>query len=67
MKYDDLRHGMTVILDEGFYCHPGGPAKVFWDEDFEEFYFECKFGKHFLKGQLDFDDAETLVGIEREV
>jgi hypothetical protein len=64
MKYDDLRHGMTVILDEGFYCHPGGPTKVFWDEVSEEFYFECEFGKHFLKGQLDFDD---LVGIEREV
>ena len=61
MKYSELVEGQEIMLDAGFTCVKEGRVIVHKDE--HGFYFNCDDGRHYLDGQLDFDDHETLVGV----
>lgn len=59
MRLEDLNAGDMVAIDQGFTCHPGGPALV-WENAGRLFFF-CKCGFHYLDGQVD--DVGNLVGL----
>lgn len=62
MKYDDLKEGMLVYVDDGFTCMDAGTRIVRKNES--GFYLDCKEGKHYLVGQIE-DDGETMIGVYR--
>lgn len=60
--YSSLRAGDKLQADAGFTCvKPGEVLEI--KERNGGLYVECEDGDHFLDGQLDFDDQETLVGL----
>jgi hypothetical protein len=58
MKISNVKSGDVLIADGGFTCIESG-TELLVDEDFSV---PCSEGKHFLDGQIDFDDGETLIG-----
>ena len=62
MKYDDLKDGMLVYVDDGFTCMDAGTRIVRKNE--YGFYLDCEEGKHYLVGQVD-EDGDTLIGVYR--
>ena len=59
MKYEDLREGMWVRLDDGFTCMDAEVKLVKKSES--GFYVDCREGEHYLDGQIGDDDE--LVGV----
>ena len=54
MKMSEVKPG-----DGGFTCIEPGATLVVG----EDLSVPCAVGKHFLDGQVDFDDGDTLVGL----
>lgn len=64
VKFDDIRPGDVLIPDGGFDCMTAGvPLTVKADGD--SLFVPCACGQHYLDGQLDFDDQETIIGLRR--
>jgi hypothetical protein len=64
MKLSDVKIGETLYTDAGFTCMQAGPNIVEADEA-GRLFIKCGDGRHYLDGQLDFADQETLVGLRR--
>jgi hypothetical protein len=65
VKYSELKIGMVLRADAGFTCLVDGQlVNVEYDMVINEYFVRCNDGKHYLKGQLDFNDHDTLVGLE---
>ena len=59
MKLSEVQPGDVLIADGGFTCIKPGAQLVVADD----LSIPCACGKHFLDGQVDFDDGDTLVGL----
>ena len=59
MKLSEVKPGDVLIADGGFTCIKQGARLVVADD----LSVSCSHGKHFLDGQIDFDDGDTLVGL----
>ena len=59
MKLSEVKPGDVLIADGGFTCIELGATLVVGDD----LSVPCAHGKHFLDGQVDFDDGDTLVGL----
>lgn len=74
IKLSDVEAGDTLIADDGFTCIPSGPVVIHADEE-GRLYFPCSHDedtrgppftqRHYIDGQVDFDDQVTLVGLAR--
>lgn len=64
-KLSALEVGASLIADNGFDCIRAWSRVDVQKDDRGEFYVACKCGQHFLEGQLDHDDHDTLVGLRR--
>lgn len=62
LKFEDVKEGDTVIIDEGFNCMKAGKKRVYADEE-EDLYIECDYGNHYLVGQED--EKGFLIGITK--
>lgn len=64
-KLSELEDGHLVEVDDGFTCiDPGDKRIVKFDSGKQVLaYIQCKDGKHFLTGQLDDSDQDSLVGV----
>jgi len=61
-RMSDLKEGDEVTVDGDFTCMlPWSQAEVLGDED--GLYILCEEGQHYLQGQLDYQDDDSLVGI----
>ena len=59
MKLSEVQPGDVLIADAGFTCIEPGATLVVG----EDLSVPCADGKHFLDGQVSFDDGDTLVGL----
>lgn len=64
---DELHDGQRIELDRGFDCvthEPDRPttATVLKSLDGRK-YFICQHGRHYLEGQLDDEDGQSLIGV----
>jgi len=77
VKLSDIRPGDQLIAyawflwseteedAPGFCIEPWACVEVKVYGPLDELYVDCKCGKHFLEGQVDFNDNVTLVGLRR--
>lgn len=61
-KISEVKVGSLLQCNDGFTCLPKN-AQRYVHEDDGELYIVCKCGKHFLDGQISFDDKEEYVGL----
>ncbi len=64
-EYANLSHmkvGTRLQADRGFECIEHD-AILTVSQDDRGFYVPCACGKHYLDGQLDFDDKDSLIGL----
>lgn len=60
---------ISVILDDSFTCTGSGRTMLSYDALSRDWWFTCRTGAHYLRGQLDFDkerfdgDGDYYVGI----
>ena len=65
-RLSELCVGAKIVCDGGFTCMKEGDIKtVEFDDAIGEFWIECDDGRHYLEGQLDDDDLDTLIGLYR--
>jgi hypothetical protein len=62
LTIDQVQTGQIIYTDNGFTCLSEGPHTVYEDEGGRK-YIGCEEGRHYLDGQLDFEDGTTLVGL----
>lgn len=62
-KLSELKAGDTLIADAGFTCMAAGETEVTADSE-GSLYVVCEDGVHYLAGQVDFEDHDTLVGLK---
>jgi hypothetical protein len=61
-KLSETKAGSRLVADGGFTCILAGEGLVV-GEDTNGLYVPCSCGKHYLDGQLDDDDNDTLIGL----
>lgn len=68
MKLDEVKTGMIFRCDGGFTCLCENELVVVNQDNkrtgIESLYIRCDDGEHYIDGQVDFDDQETLIGLE---
>lgn len=58
---ENLQAGDILIADDGFTCMKPGPKEVKYFGG--DYFIECDCGKHFLDGQIDYNDPKgPLIG-----
>ena len=62
MKFKDVNEGDTLIADGGFTCIDEGRCLLV-ENSGGGLFIACDEGRHFLDGQIDLKDGETLVGL----
>lgn len=67
VKFSELGVADALIADNGFDCIKHWACVSVLKDERGELYVPCKCGQHFLEGQLDHDDNDTLVGLRRSV
>ena len=64
VKYVDLEVGDTLIVDDRFECLPKDLLVTVQEEDDPEnndpLYVNCKCGRHYLDGQIDWDGKDGV-------
>ena len=58
----DLNKGDVLVADGGFDCIPEGKLCIVHEHP-NGLYVDCARGKHFLEGQIDYDNIGYLVGL----
>jgi len=66
VKLSELKVGDSLIADEGFSCLLNGEC-VTVEKDLVNLFVRCSDGKHFLDGQVSFEDHDTLIGLTLKV
>lgn len=61
-KHSQVHVGSVLVIDSGFTCMPDGSRKTVYN-DGSGLYIHCDHGKHYINGQLDHQDQDTLVGL----
>lgn len=61
-KLSELKEGMYVEVDGGFDCIEAG-SRLCVQQHPDGLWIKCTHGQHYLEGQLDFDDGDSLIGI----
>ena len=64
MQFADVKYGDKLIADDGFTCIKEGAVLTVKENEDGDLYVQCDHDKHFLDGQIDYDDG-TLVGFRR--
>lgn len=64
LKLADIKAGDVLYPDEGFECLKFNRRVTVRTDDGGK-YVSCTDGNHYLEGQLDHDDQETIVGLSR--
>jgi hypothetical protein len=62
-KLSALEVGASLVADNGFDCIRAWSRVDVQKDERGELYVACKCGQHFLEGQLDHDDQDTIVGL----
>lgn len=65
LKLSDLKAGDTLVADGGFDCLNLGQSCVVLRDADKRLYVSCSEGRHYLDGQVDHEDQETIVGFTR--
>jgi hypothetical protein len=66
VKLSAISVGEVLVADNGFDCIESWSSASVEKDNRGELFIACKCGQHFLEGQLDLDDNDTLVGLRRE-
>ncbi|MGJ4855539.1 hypothetical protein ACN6KF_001485 [Labrys sp. La1] len=61
-KLSEIKAGSRLVADGGFDCIEQGTILIVCDSG-DGLYVPCACGEHYLEGQLDFDDDDTLIGL----
>jgi len=64
MKLSDVKQGDVLIADGGFTCLKEG-QRCAVQSDSNGLFIPCNEGKHYLDGQVSFDNKGELVGLTK--
>jgi len=64
MKLSQVKKGDVLISDGGFTCIKVG-QRLLVRESEDGLWVTCACGRHYLTGQISFDDPDQLVGLRK--